>query len=170
GGMKRKLEIIRSLMHNPQILFLDEPTQGLDASSRSSLWQYLQRVREQENITIFLTTHYLEEAEGADRVCMINHGKIAMLGTPEEIKNRLLDNNYMHLDAENRAQLKAELQAIGADFTETKRHLKVFYEGKTPQALLARLKTPLTRLEVHQPTLEEAYVDLIENKERREAI
>ncbi len=87
GGMKRKLEIIRSLMHNPKILFLDEPTSGLDPVSRKNLWKYLQGVRKSQKTTIFLTTHYLEEAEDADRVCIINHGKIVAEGTPRGIKN-----------------------------------------------------------------------------------
>ena len=84
--MKRKLEIIRSLMHRPGVLFLDEPTSGLDPVSRHSLWQYLRHVRPRTGTTIFLTTHYLEEAEEADRVCVIDHGRIAMIGTPDEMK------------------------------------------------------------------------------------
>lgn len=162
GGMKRKLEIIRSLMHNPKILFLDEPTQGLDAVSRRSLWNYLQKVREEENITIFLTTHYLEEAEDADRVCMISNGKIAMLGTPEHIKSNLLVDKFMHIDAPDRNTLKAELSLLGVPYTETERDLKVVYQEQTPQTLLSKLTTPLTRLSVYQPTLEEAYMDLID--------
>ena len=82
GGMKRKLEIIRSLMHRPSVLFLDEPTSGLDPVSRRGLWRYLREVRNQDGTTVFLTTHYLEEAEEADRVCVIDHGRIATLGTP----------------------------------------------------------------------------------------
>lgn len=89
GGMKRKLEIIRSLMHNPKILFLDEPTSGLDPLSRKNLWGYLESVRKSQNITIFLTTHYLEEAEEADNVCIINKGKIVSYGTPKQIKQNL---------------------------------------------------------------------------------
>jgi ABC-2 type transport system ATP-binding protein len=86
GGMKRKLEIIRSLMHKPKILFLDEPTSGLDPKSRRDLWHYLDSVRKTHGTTIFLTTHYLEEAENSDRVCILNHGKIAAMGTPNQLK------------------------------------------------------------------------------------
>jgi ABC-2 type transport system ATP-binding protein len=75
GGMRRKLEIIRSLMHRPRILFLDEPTLGLDPISRRSLWQYLVEVRATGDTTVLLTTHYLEEAEQADRVCVIDQGR-----------------------------------------------------------------------------------------------
>ncbi len=86
GGMKRKLEIVRSLMHKPQILFLDEPTSGLDPLSRKNLWDYLKTVRKTNKTTIFLTTHYLEEAEGADTVCIMKSGKIVTQGTPSQIK------------------------------------------------------------------------------------
>ncbi len=89
GGMKRKLEIVRSLMHKPKVLFLDEPTVGLDPLSRKNLWDYLQDVKKKTKMTIFLTTHYLEEAEDCDRVCIINHGKIVALGTPTQIKKTL---------------------------------------------------------------------------------
>lgn len=165
GGMKRKLEIICSLMHNPKILFLDEPTQGLDAESRRSLWEYLQHIRQKENITIFLTTHYLEEAEGADRVCIINKGKIALAGTPEEIKNHLLVKKTMNLDAANRKQLIEELATNFCDYKEWEHGVKVYYDQKTPHSLLQQIKTPLTKLEIRVPSLEEAYVDLIKMQE-----
>ena len=86
GGMKRKLEIVRSLMHRPRVLFLDEPTSGLDPISRAGLWSYLREVRNQDGTTVFLTTHYLDEAEDADRVCVIDHGRISVLGTPDDLK------------------------------------------------------------------------------------
>lgn len=86
GGMKRKLEIVRSLMHRPDILFLDEPTSGLDPQSRHSLWAYLNQIRHQNHTTIFLTTHYLEEAEDSDLVAIINLGKIIARGSPTQIK------------------------------------------------------------------------------------
>lgn len=90
GGMARKLEIVRSLMHTPHVLFLDEPTQGLDAVARHDLWDYLDRVRRDWGTTVFLTTHFIDEAEGADTVCLINRGEIALCCPPAEMK-RLLD-------------------------------------------------------------------------------
>lgn len=86
GGMKRKLEIVRSLIHHPRVLFLDEPTQGLDAVARRNLWDYIDQVRRDLGMTIFLTTHYIDEAEGADRVCLINRGEISICATPAEMK------------------------------------------------------------------------------------
>ena len=110
GGMKRKLEIIRSLMHRPAVLFLDEPTSGLDPVSRRGLWEYLREVRNADGTTIFLTTHYLEEAEEADRVCVIDHGRIAVIGTPDEMKRELLDRSVV-LDAADRAGARRRADA-----------------------------------------------------------
>jgi ABC-2 type transport system ATP-binding protein len=89
GGMQRKLEIIRSLMHTPKVLFLDEPTQGLDAVSRRGLWEYIDRTRRQYGTTVFLTTHYIDEAEQTDKVCIINRGEIAVCASPTELKTHL---------------------------------------------------------------------------------
>ncbi|MDR1187516.1 MAG: ABC transporter ATP-binding protein [Bifidobacteriaceae bacterium] len=89
GGMRRKFEVVRSLMHTPHVLFLDEPTQGLDAVARHDLWDYLDQVRREWGTTVFLTTHYIDEAESADTVCLINDGKIALACPPEEMKRRL---------------------------------------------------------------------------------
>lgn len=160
GGMQRKLEIVRSLMHNPAILFLDEPTSGLDALSRNNLWQYLQEVRRAQATTIFLTTHYIEEAEDADHVCMVNHGKIAMLATPQQMKQHLL-NRYLLIDADDHARLEAELTGRGIAYSANGAGLKIPFGDATPQALIAQLETPLSLLKVHEPSLEEAYVSLI---------
>jgi ABC-2 type transport system ATP-binding protein len=89
GGMQRKLEIIRSLIHTPKILFLDEPTTGLDAVSRRGLWEYINQSRRENGTTVFLTTHYIDEAESVDKVCIINHGKIAACCSPGELKQTL---------------------------------------------------------------------------------
>lgn len=87
GGMKRRLEIVRGLLHHPKILFLDEPTIGLDPQTRALIWQYLKNLRAKEDITIFVTTHYLPETEHCDHVAIIDKGKIIAYGTPEELKN-----------------------------------------------------------------------------------
>ena len=86
GGMKRKLEIVRSLIHNPRVLFLDEPSQGLDAVARRNLWDYIDKVRHDLGTTVFLTTHYIDEAENTDQVCLINKGRIASCCPPQEMK------------------------------------------------------------------------------------
>ena len=87
GGMKRRLEIARGFLHTPKILFLDEPTLGLDPQSRNQLWMHVKRVNEAENVTVFLTTHYMDEADRvAHRIGVIDHGKLVTQGTPAEIK------------------------------------------------------------------------------------
>ncbi len=162
GGMKRKLEIVRSLMHRPRVLFLDEPTAGLDPVSRASLWEYLREVREQERTTVFLTTHYLDEAEDSDRVCVIDHGRIARLETPADLKRQLLQRVVL-LDAVDRDGLVAELRRLGSqvDLDPDSGLLRVPFEGRTPQPLIARIETPLSVLRVSDPSLEEAYVALL---------
>lgn len=102
GGMKRRLEIARGLLHHPRILFLDEPTLGLDAQTRNLLWNYVQRLNEKEGMTIFFTTHYLAEAEAiADRIAIIDHGKIVAIGNTEELKTQTntenLEEAYLEL-------------------------------------------------------------------------
>ena len=87
GGMKRRLEIARGLIHHPKILFLDEPTLGLDPQTRNQMWQYIKDLNKKEGMTVFFTTHYMEEADRvADRVAIIDHGKILKIGTPQELK------------------------------------------------------------------------------------
>ncbi len=98
GGMKRKLEIVRGLMHNPRVLFLDEPTTGLDPLSRKNVWTYLQDVRKKDRTTIFLTTHYLEEAESADHVCIIDRGRKVAYGAPHDISGeKSLEEAYLEI-------------------------------------------------------------------------
>lgn len=88
GGQRRRLEIVRALMHQPRVLFLDEPTAGLDPQSRRSLWAYLSQARAELGTTILLTTHYLEEAETADAACVLSRGRIVDRGSPAELKQR----------------------------------------------------------------------------------
>jgi ABC-2 type transport system ATP-binding protein len=159
GGMKRKLEIIRSLIHRPPVLFLDEPTLGLDPSSRRSLWEYLRQVRAESGTTVFLTTHYLEEAEEADRVCIINHGRVVSHGTPEQVKADLIDE-YLLVDAADRAALRAELARLGVPFEETP-EFKLPLRDRSAHALLKSIDTPLMLVRTHTPTLEDAYLKIV---------
>ena len=101
GGLRRRLEIVRALMHRPPVLFLDEPTAGLDPESRRSMWAYLRQARAAFGTTVFLTTHYLEEAEAADAVCVLARGRIIERGSPAAVKARqvspTLEEAYLQL-------------------------------------------------------------------------
>lgn len=162
GGMKRKLEIVRSLIHKPKVLFLDEPTTGLDPLSRRSLWKYLQRVRKEEKTTVFLTTHYLEEAEVADHVGIVNNGKIVMYGRPREIKQQLVHNELI-VDADNRERLHRELLNFTEDIQGTGPFHIALGTPAHAQEIIKSLPLPLTTLEVKQPTLEDAYLAIIDH-------
>jgi ABC-2 type transport system ATP-binding protein len=114
GGMRRRLEIARVLVHRPKILFLDEPTIGLDPQSRRVVWDFLRRLREEDSMTIFLTTHYMEEAEIlCSRVAIIDSGRIIALGSPEELKSQIPGNDIIALTVENLSQdLIARVQGL----------------------------------------------------------
>ncbi len=105
GGMKRRLEIARGLLHRPKVLFLDEPTLGLDPQTRLNIWDFIERLRRMEGITIFLTTHYLDEAEGCDRVAIIDRGEIIALGSPEDLKKGL-EGDTVYLRTSNDREAK----------------------------------------------------------------
>lgn len=162
GGMKRKLEIIRSLTHSPKVLFLDEPTTGLDPASRKNLWEYLRTVREKEKTTIFLTTHYLEEAEESDYLVVITNGTIESQGSPKDIKGDLVED-YMLVDVEKqqRQELEKELHKLKLSFTR-KGPFKIQLNKRTAHEIIKSIKTPLKDIQIHTPTLEEAYLEIIE--------
>ncbi len=156
GGMKRKLEILRSLLHEPRVLILDEPSVGLDPLSRRNLWEYIQQVREDSGTTVLLTTHYLDEAEGADTLCVINQGKIVSYGSTQKIKAELVEE-YLLLDAADRNALRMELTSKSIPFTE-EGQIRVNAQPEDIHDLLRSIETPLTSVETHLPTLEDAYL------------
>lgn len=165
GGMRRKLEIVRSLMHRPQVLFLDEPTSGLDAASRRALWDYLREIRERTATTVLLTTHYLEEADQADTICIINKGRIVAQGTPGSVKAQLTAE-HVEVDADDRAALRAELARRGVAFSETPLFRVAL--DRTPGAahrLIRSIETPLTTVRTHAPSLEDAYLEILRERE-----
>ncbi|MFZ6022675.1 MAG: ABC transporter ATP-binding protein [Patescibacteria group bacterium] len=162
GGMKRKLEIVRSLLHNPKVLFLDEPTTGLDPASRKSLWEYILQVRKTQGTTIFLTTHYLDEAEGADRVVVINKGKIIADGTPQALK-RELTKNFMRVTPKTLSKFVKELQTLGIEYSVEGIHVNIPIKnaGVDVQKLLKTIESELVDIDIHSPSLNDAYIQLI---------
>ncbi|MDR0958835.1 MAG: ABC transporter ATP-binding protein, partial [Propionibacteriaceae bacterium] len=114
GGQRRRSDIARGMLHTPQILFLDEPTAGLDPHSREQVWEAIMDVRELQGMTVFLTTHYMAETERADRVCIINAGEIVAEGTPEQLRARY-SSSELKLHLSDEAWSRSELRQIGVD-------------------------------------------------------
>ena len=112
GGMKRRLEIARGLLHSPRVLFLDEPTVGLDPQTRASIWNYLEELRRREAITIFLTTHYMDEAEHCDRIAIVNEGQIIALETPDALKASVGTDRVQIATADDDAAIAALARAL----------------------------------------------------------
>jgi ABC-2 type transport system ATP-binding protein len=138
---------------------LDEPTVGLDPLSRRSLWEYLTEVRRQHRTTILLTTHYLDEAEQADRVAILNRGSIIALGTPTEVKAELV-RHYVRVDAADRAALALELDGLGVP-RQGEGPFRLDLQGNAVHGLLRQVATPLTLVETHSPSLEDAYLEMV---------
>src|SRR5450631_73725 len=115
GGMKRRLEIARGLLHSPRVLFLDEPTVGLDPQTRSSIWTYINELRQREDITIFLTTHYMDEAENCDRIAIIDHGNIVAIDTPEALKASVGKDRVQISTADDQAAMRSLAEVFGIE-------------------------------------------------------
>ncbi len=111
GGMKRRLEIARGLLHYPRVLFLDEPTLGLDPQTRNTIWDFINMLREKEKITVFMTTHYMEEAENCDRIAIIDHGKIIALDTPGKLK-QMVHGDIIRIVTEDNRKAVLEIQHL----------------------------------------------------------
>ena len=113
--MQRRLEIARGLLHSPRVLFLDEPTVGLDPQTRASIWGYINDLKRREDITIFLTTHYMDEAEHCDRIAIIDHGKIVALDTPEALKASVGKDRVQIQTADDEAAIAALKDPFGIE-------------------------------------------------------
>ncbi len=128
GGMMRRLEIARGLLHTPRILFLDEPTLGLDPQSRNQLWTHVKRLNREEGVTVFLTTHYMDEADRiAQRIAVIDHGRIVALGSPQELKTR---TGTASLEEAFLALTGTEIREESADATDRMRHMARAWRGR----------------------------------------
>ncbi len=165
GGMKRRLEVARGLLHEPQTLFLDEPTVGLDPQTRRSVWEHVLRLRERTGLTIFMTTHYMEEAEYCDRIAIIDHGQIVAVDTPVALK-RMIGQNKVRLvtSAPERAVSVLELHS---GYSVHREEDAIYVEGEDGQALAADAIRYLTLADIDvrgvsitAPTLEDVFVHL----------
>jgi len=163
GGMLRKLEIVRSLIHRPRVLFLDEPTTGLDAPTRRTLWAYLKDVRQQHATTIVLTSHYLEEAEQADRIAVMDGGRIVAEGSPAEL-TAALAREWLVVDADDRVALREELVRRGL-YPSGDGPFRIDVDTRGAHAMLKSIDTPLSLVRTHAPSLEDAYLEIVNRAE-----
>ena len=160
GGMRRRLEIARGLMHSPRVLFLDEPTIGLDPQTRRSIWTYIRELKEREEITIFMTTHYMDEAEWCDRIAIMDHGQIVALDAPETLKAGVgRDRVSIHTDDDQAAIAaiaeKFGLEAVIAEGAVT---FGVSSGEKFVPRLFAELGLPIRSVSVSRPTLDDVFM------------
>ncbi|QGH33741.1 ATP-binding cassette domain-containing protein [Gracilibacillus salitolerans] len=161
GGMKRRLEIARGLLHYPKVLFLDEPTVGLDPNTRAHLWEYILKLKEKEGITMFLTTHYLDEAEISDRVAIMDQGEIIAIDSPTALKDQL-GGDIIELSTEdNQAALKEIEEKMGTVEVKVEDdtiHLKVASSDAFISSFIKTLEIPITKLNIRKPTLNDVFL------------
>jgi ABC-2 type transport system ATP-binding protein len=161
GGMKRRLEIARGLLHAPRVLFLDEPTVGLDPQTRSSIWAYINDLKQREDITIFLTTHYMDEAENCDRIAIVDHGKIVVLDTPEALKASVGKDRVQITTADDQTAIAELKDQFGIDDAAVREHQVTFSVTDGEQfvpKLFADLTVPIRSVSVARPSLDDVFM------------
>jgi len=160
GGMRRRLEIARGLLHSPRVLFLDEPTVGLDPQTRSSIWGYIGELRRAKHITIFLTTHYMDEAEYCDRIAIMDHGKIIALDTPAALKASVGKDRVQLHTADDEAAITAlrERFELTAAVHEGMVTFAVAEGEQFVPRLFAELGVPILSVSVARPSLDDVFM------------
>jgi ABC-2 type transport system ATP-binding protein len=160
GGMRRRLEIARGLMHSPRVLFLDEPTIGLDPQTRRSIWTYIRELKQREEITIFMTTHYMDEAEWCDRIAIMDHGQIVALDAPETLKAEVGTDRVTIHTADDEAAIAAlaERFAVTARIAEGAVTFGVPKGEEFVPRLFAELGVPIRSVSVSRPTLDDVFM------------
>ena len=160
GGMKRRLEIARGLMHSPRVLFLDEPTVGLDPQTRSSIWTYIRELKVAEDITIFMSTHYMDEAEHCDRIAIIDKGLIVVLDTPAALKAAVGADRIQIHTADDSAAIVAlkERFDITAQIAEGAVTFGVPAGEQFVPRLFAELGVPISSVSVSRPSLDDVFM------------
>ncbi len=168
GGQRRRLDIALGLVHQPALVFLDEPTTGLDPHSRSNMWEHIRRLRDDTHTTVFLTTHYLEEADAlCDRIFVIDHGEIVAVGTPDELKSQV-SGDLVRLEVPDVPEAARGVVAGQPDATEitTEQQAVSFRSPRGDRAIVGLLRdldaagVKLTSLQVQRPTLDDVFLTL----------
>lgn len=159
GGMARRLEIARAMLHTPSVLFLDEPTIGLDPQTRSVMWEDILTLRREEGVTVFLTTHYMDEAEVADRIGIIDQGHLVALGTPEELKAAAgAESVILRTDDDDAA--RQMLVAAGYQCSREDGAVSVVTDHATTAlpSLIALLGNTVRSAQIHEPSLDDMFL------------
>lgn len=172
GGMKRRLELARGLLHHPRVLFLDEPTLGLDPQTRNRMWEYILELRRQEATTIFLTTHYMDEAEQADRIAVIDYGKLIAMDTPAKLKRmvgkdivslKTDDNDKAMAEIRRRYQIEARRDGDGLCF-------EVANGEEFLPVILREFSTLIVSVSMRRPSLDDVFLKLTGREIREEDV
>jgi ABC-2 type transport system ATP-binding protein len=168
GGMKRRLEIARGLLHSPHVLFLDEPTIGLDPQTRHRIWEYMLRLRQEQRITLFMTTHYMDEAEYCDRIAIIDQGTIIALDTPQALKTHVR-GDVISLRTSDDVQAKQEIldkYGLPAANDQQGLYFEVANGTEFIPRLVRELAAQVISVSVRQPTLDDVFLKLTGKKIR----
>ncbi len=172
GGMKRRLELARGLLHYPKVLFLDEPTLGLDPQTRNRIWEYILELRGREGTTIFLTTHYMDEADKAERIAIIDHGKLVAIDTPERLKKivgkdilsvKTDDNDRAAGEIKLRYQIEARRDSDGLTF-------EVANGEEFLPTFIKEFATKILGVSLHRPSLDDVFLKLTGREIREEGV
>jgi len=171
GGMKRRLEIARGLLHYPKILFLDEPTLGLDPQTRNKMWDYIIKLKKSKKITIFLTSHYIEETEICDRIAIIDKGKIIALDSPDNLK-KTIGGDIITILSEDNIKLKEYIKEIAGSEAHDAKEGKIRFEVKDSSIFIPKFikNSPVRILSIsaRKPTLNDVFLDLTGREIREE--
>lgn len=162
GGMKRRLEIARGLLHRPKVFFLDEPTLGLDPQTRTNVWEFIKNWQKKEGVTVFLTTHYMDEAEVCDKIAIIDHGRIIACGTPEELKN-MIRGDTVYLKTADDLRAASELKETFG-INAAKLHDSISFNVESGDKFIPKifegLKTAIVSVNLKKPTLDDVFIHL----------
>jgi len=172
GGMKRRLELARGLLHHPRVLFLDEPTLGLDPQTRNRMWEYILELRRQEGTTIFLTTHYMDEADKADRIAVIDLGKLIAMDTPTKLK-RMVGKDIVSLKTDDNDQAAEEIRRryrIEARRDGDGLCFEVANGEEFLPVFLREFSTLIVSVSMRRPSLDDAFLKLTGREIREEDV